>query len=209
MSSFIHKGQLLAPLGNLAILHRELIYMIIDCMNIPTAVTFTRVNRQAQLLIWLSDKFRFVRHCMFEPNLIRNTLVPKAIYSVLAANTYRQLASVLLEPECEECKRGRRQGLLHSYMLHPAPPGSVPSFLCTTCYWMVASHLIYPTVLPMTAQSLQHFTMSEIRTKIFEWMMDYVKRTTLARRDNGALYEQVDQIPDLFELEGQVPDEVV
>ncbi|KAI0429732.1 hypothetical protein F5Y09DRAFT_309571 [Xylaria sp. FL1042] len=56
---------ILADLGKLSKLPPELMLMVIDDLDLPSAAKFSQVNRQAQFLIWSDVDYRWLRACLF------------------------------------------------------------------------------------------------------------------------------------------------
>ncbi|KAI1748084.1 hypothetical protein F4782DRAFT_534800 [Xylaria castorea] len=55
----------LADLGRLSKLPLELLFIIIGYLDVPSAARFTRVNRQAQFLLWSDKDYQLLRYCLF------------------------------------------------------------------------------------------------------------------------------------------------
>ncbi|KAI1349067.1 hypothetical protein F5Y01DRAFT_317113 [Xylaria sp. FL0043] len=56
---------ILADLGKLSKMPPELILNVIDHLDVPSAAKFSRVNRQAQFLLWSDVDYRLLRLCLF------------------------------------------------------------------------------------------------------------------------------------------------
>lgn len=99
MSALMDRGFILESLGDLAYLPRELIDMIIEQMDLNSAAKFTQVNRQAQLLLWSRNDYRFIRAVIFGHGLPIMREVITRSKPLLTTVNIQDLADLILAPE--------------------------------------------------------------------------------------------------------------
>ncbi|KAI1773114.1 hypothetical protein F4818DRAFT_443477 [Hypoxylon cercidicola] len=99
MSAVWDHGFLLASLGDLAYLPRELIDKIIDFMDFNSVTRFTQVNRQAQLIIWSRVKYRFIRAFLIDKKFGSRYNLEDRGQTLLTTVTIQDLFDLVLTAE--------------------------------------------------------------------------------------------------------------
>ncbi|KAI0972241.1 hypothetical protein F4678DRAFT_460466 [Xylaria arbuscula] len=94
----------LADLGTLSKLPLELIYEILEYLDMPSAAKFTRVNRQAQFILWSDKHYLFLRQCLFQRlSRYRRAGNFRVAESLLKDFSYHALSRAILDAKCFEC----------------------------------------------------------------------------------------------------------